>query len=313
MVDAIYSELDKCDVTSRLPTKERILRAREDPLWEEEISRFFPPPQHATQTDESYREQCKMMNQFGERVSIYRTGWKRHRNLVTVGGGGVGKTACSTFCTLYCLAKGLRGVNTSLVSDRSKELGGIHFHRLLCIIGHSDDLPPGRVAELATARLYRHPEALEFIRTLDFVNLDEFGVFSAENLAVFDMVVRYVRGSTEFMAGLLVYCTLDHLQLLPFHGTPVLLSMYVVNEFSFFRLVELVRAANDAALREIIRLIRLSEWTAADKALFTQLLTDHCVFVQNFDDPRIPPDAVFVFGRKRRCRAAEDLMVERMK
>jgi hypothetical protein len=126
------------------------------------------------------------------------------------------------------------------------------------------------------------------------------------------MIMRYVKGSSQFMGGIFMFCTMDHLQLLPFRGTSVFLSMYIITEFSFFKLSESVRAANDPSLQQIIRLTRLSVWTATDKQLFTQLLEENCTFLDNFDDPRIPNDAVYVFGRKDPCRAAERILLERM-
>jgi predicted GIY-YIG superfamily endonuclease len=166
---------------------------------------------------------------------------------------------------------------------------------------------------MALASLYRNPESLEFLKRIDFINLDELGVFSAENLAIFDMIMRYVRGSGQFMGGVFVFCTMDHLQLLPFRGTPILLSMYVITDFKFIRLQESVRAANDPVLRDIIRLTRLTSWAPKDQKLFTTLLENNCIFVDSFEDPKIPNDAVFVFGRKEPCRAAEAILLERMK
>ncbi len=89
--------------------------------------------------------------------------------------------------------------------------------------------------------------------------------------------------------------------------------MYIITEFSFFRLLESVRAANDPNLQQIIRLTRLSVWTVPDEQLFMQLLEENCTFLDNFDDPRIPNDAVYVFGRKDPCRAAENILLERMR
>ena len=313
LVDAVYLELDKCDLSHVSPDREAVLDARNNPLPDATVAAFFPPPKHESQTVDSYLEQQKLMKEFESSIQQYQSSTTSHRNMVIVGGPGVGKTTVAMICTLYCLAIGLRGITTSLVADRSKELGGIHFHQLVCLLGRADNCSPGRAAEMALANLYRHPEALEFLKSLDFLNLDEFGVFSAENLAIFDMIMRYVRGCSLFMGGIFVFCTMDHLQLLPFHGTPVLLSMYVITDFTFIRLVESVRAAKDAALRAIIQYTRLTYWTKNDEHNFAKLLENNCLFVKTFDDPLIPNDAVFVFGRKEPCRAAEAILMERMK
>jgi hypothetical protein len=229
-----------------------------------------------------------------------------------VGGPGVGKTTACVFLTLYLLCMGLNVTATSLVADRSKQLGGTHFHRLISLKGSDNHRSPGQLAEAAIRELYKKPNLLAFLKTLDCLNLDEFGVFSAEMLAIFDMTMRYIRGSTQFMGGVFVYCTLDHLQLMPFSGTPAMMSMYVMTEFDFIALNESVRAANDPALQEICNLTRTLTWDDTKKKRFRELLTNHCNFVSSFDDPTLPSDAVFVFGRKGPCEAAEQIMLKRM-
>ena len=312
-VTAIYGEIRNCGLINLVPDIQSVIDARRNPIDSEVISKFFPPPPNAQQSVASHEEQTTIMIEVKKAVSIYRSCWQTHRNFVFVGGPGVGKTAVATFCSLYCLCMGLNGIATSLMADRSKELGGIHFHRLIGMKGKSDATSPGRAAELALQSIYRRPEMLEFLRRLDFVNLDELGVFSAEYLGIFDMIFRYVRGNSNFMGGLFVFCTMDHLQLLPFKGTPVLLSLYVVTDFTFHRLTQSVRANNDPALREIINLTRTIHWDAKKKKRLAELLRKNITFLDSFDDPAIPTDAVFVFGRKEPCKAAETIMIERMK
>ena len=58
-----------------------------------------------------------------------------HNNLAIVGGPGVGKTTVCQLITLYALCRGLNGTATSLVADRSKQLGGTHIHRLFGLRG----------------------------------------------------------------------------------------------------------------------------------------------------------------------------------
>lgn len=313
-IDSLCNDFTRYGYGHILPTKERIQLCRKgNYLSDLETSEFFPPPIHDRQNVESYEEQRALMVMAQSCYNNYINPCAKHRNIVICGGPGVGKTTVCQFISLFLLSKGLNVTPTSLVADRSKELGGTHFHKLLSLTGDSNSRSTGRQAEKAIRDLYRKPEILGFLRTLDAINLDELGVFPAENVAIFDMVLRYVRNSHEFMGGLFVYCTLDHLQLLPVRGTPALLSMYVINEFSFFLLKESVRASNCKFLREIGLLTRTFDWTDDIKLRLAALLREHCVFVENFDDPRIPEDAVYVFGRKAPCREAEKMMIHKMR
>ena len=313
LIDAIYAELKKCDLLHAAPTKESILNAREEPLTQHTINSFFPPKKYSDQSEASFQEQQSLMLKFKQTVELYLNAYVKHRNFVTVGGPGVGKTTVAVFCSLYCLAIGLNGITTSLVSDRSKELGGIHFHQLISLPGRNDNISAGRAAELSISSLYKSPECLEFLKRIDFINLDELGVFSAQNMAIFDMVFRYIRQSSQFMGGVLVFCTMDHLQLLPVRGTPVMLSIYCITDFTFICLKESVRAFKDPVLQRIIELTRSPSLSDNDKDELKDLIGENCHFVGSFRDKRIPKDAVFVFGRKAPCRAAENLLLERMK
>jgi hypothetical protein len=228
-----------------LLSEDAVLTAREKPLGTDVTSKFFPPPKHSDQTDSSYKEQTKLMEHFRSLIDQYLAASTKHRNFVIVSGPGVGKTTVAMICTLYCLSIGMNGITTSIVSNCSKELGGIHFHQLICLQGNFESSSPGQMAGSALCVLYRNPEALEFIKSLDFINLDEVGPFSTKNLAILDMIMPYVKGSSQFMGGIFMFCTMDHLQLLPFRGTSVFLSMYIIIEFSFFKLSESVRAANN--------------------------------------------------------------------
>jgi predicted GIY-YIG superfamily endonuclease len=314
LLDSVYDDLCACGFKSILPDKEMVIKARTHPSEPIQTDRFFPPPRCSKQSSASHVEQTIVLERAKRGVLAYMNpGAANHRNLVVVGGPGVGKTTACQFLTLYILCMGLNATATSLVADRSKQLGGTHFHQLVCLKGSDNGRSPGQLAEAAIHELYRKPTLLALLKSLDCLNLDEFGVFSAEMLAVFDMVMRYVRGSTQFMGGVYTYCTLDHLQLMPFSGIPAMMSMYVVTEFDFVALNESVRAGKDPALQEICRLIRTTAWDATKTQRFRHLLTEHCNFVSSFDDPTLPTDAVFVFGRKAPCEAAEQIMLKRMK
>ena len=142
--------------------------------------------------------------------------------------------------------------------------------------------------------------------------IDEFGLLNAELLATIDIVARYVRSSGRFLGGILCFATVDILQLLPFRGTPLLLSMNMLTDFRFLELNESVRAANDQNLRRLCQLTRTSQWTDQLENEFKNLVSQHCSFVESFDGSSIPQDAVFVFGRKAPCRKIEETILGKL-
>lgn len=270
---------------------------------------FFPPPRSINQSSGSYVEQRKVIEEAKHAIDAYCVG-KAHKNIVIVGGPGNGKTTVAQLITVYALYQGLRGIPTSIVADRAKQLGGIHIHQLCCIKPTSDKKSPGRMAENAIATIYRHPEILHFWRTVDFLFFDELGLFSAEMIATIDIIVRYCRESSGFLGGLLCFGSLDILQLMPFHGTPFMLSMNVITDFHFRELTHSVRAANDIHLQRICELSRTIRWTQNEEKEFQTLITDNCNFVNDFHDPMIPKDAIYVFGRKAPCQYVEKIVLQ---
>ena len=150
----------------------------------------------------------------------------------------MGKTTISQLITLYALCQGLNGTATSLVANRSKQLGGTHIHRLFGLRGFDTTFSTGQIAECTIRDLYRYPEILWMLLSLDFLFIDEFGLLSAELIAILDMILRYIRHSCICMAGVLLFTTLDIKQRMPFVGIPAMLLVFVITEYSFMELTQ---------------------------------------------------------------------------
>jgi predicted GIY-YIG superfamily endonuclease len=319
-IDILYNDLIHCGFDANMmPPSQSVYEsfASPDVIVQQQLhdSDFYPPPyvQTSRQSWESYKEQHEVMQHAKVSINDYQRG-ARHQNLVICGGPGNGKTTVSQVIALYALSQGLLGIPTSVVADRSKQLGGIHIHSLCSLTANEGRTKsPGQAAEAAIASLYKKPKLMYLWQKLDFLYIDEFGTLSAEMLATIDIIARHVKRSGQFMGGMFCVATMDILQLLPFRGTPLLLSMNMITEFQFRELNESVRAANDPNLREICNLTRTAAWTPALEQRFKQLLVSNCNFVSDFEDSRIPNDCVFVFGRKAPCQKAEEVLLRKLR
>ena len=93
---------------------------------------------------------------------------------------------------------------------------------------------------------------------IDIMFVDEIGQISSEMLSCLDIILRKIRNNNIFLGGLLFICTLDHKQLAPIDGFPILTSPLVISCFEFISLTESVRESGDVNLQRIQNLARMN-------------------------------------------------------
>jgi hypothetical protein len=120
---------------------------------------------------------------------------------------------------------------------------------------------------------------------LDVLAIDKFGVLPVQLLAVIDIILRRLQNSNLPFGGVLLICTMDHLQIQAFNDRPVLLSPHALTCFDMFVLRQSVRA-RDAPLHRIqdITRLMLHELTLPIIQEFTSLVEENFVFVSKDED-----------------------------
>jgi len=261
----------------------------------------------ANQSRQSFDEQTAVIDIVSNRFRSYQLAETRlAKSICIVGGPGVGKSTLLQLLAVDAASRGLAVAMTALMSERSRELGGHHLNQMFAI-PVNERAPVPRLAELALINLYRQPKRMAFLQRIDVLFIDELGQVSAEMLAVLDVIMRRVRDNSIFMGGLLLVCTMDALQLRPVTGRPALLSPHMLTCFTLHELHHSVRASRDPVLREIQSYTRKhpAELTESDIRRFRQLIEQNCTFVPTWDDPRLSPNMLRVFGKKAAAREAE--------
>jgi hypothetical protein len=274
LTETLLGNLRSCGLEKILPSELVVMDAGSQSLTDTQIQ-LYAPPRHSSQPIESFEEQFKLFKEIENELMCYMHPMSSHRNIVIVGGPGTGRTTVSEIITLYALCKGLNGLPTTEVAECAKQLGGLHIHALFALKVFNNnftDLSPGCIAQQAIRTLYHQPMLLSFLRCLDFIFFDEFGLMSAERLTVIDLILRYVHNNNQYMGGLFILSTMDIMQLLPWSGTPLMISISAVTHFIYRKLSEPVRASQDSALREIQKLTRCDDWNKDNKARFSMLV-----------------------------------------
>jgi hypothetical protein len=138
---------------------------------------------------------------------------------------------------------------TTLMSEWAFQLGGIHLHKLLLLAVHKKGTVQ-RLAELALKSIYKSPEAMLMLMTLDVLFINEFGQWPDGYIAVVDNLKMCQRIKC-FFGGILVFAMMDWKQLKPISGLPAMLSRSMITSFTFLDLGHSVRAGGDLNLQWI--------------------------------------------------------------
>ena len=208
-VDVCLKELHHL---SGIPTKEEIMNdiTKDNPHnWTADLDR-----NENIQSIESHAEQVQVVSLVKEAIHKYaQAGNTFTKSLIINGPPGCGKTFLMMVASLLGLSKGLTVTPTALMAERASTLGGTYIHKLFCI--PPNNYTPQRVAEIAILRILHRPVILQFLLTVDIICWDEAGQNPAQLLATCDIIMRRLRGSDLFFGGVLLFFTLDHLQLRP--------------------------------------------------------------------------------------------------
>ena len=153
----------------------------------------------ASQSEESYEEQhLAIQTSIGaidsHRLTLFQDAYTKNVGIRGFPGGG--KIWCMIYCALYAVSKGLRVIITTMMSKRSLQLGGLHWHKIF-MLPIEKNLTPHKTAELAIIKLLQNPKKVDLIKTMNIFFCDEMGQVSAEMLATIDIILRRVRNSRD--------------------------------------------------------------------------------------------------------------------
>ena len=263
----------------------------------------------SVQSDDSYKEQTNLLERAITALVNYQDFVTRHpKGVVAAGGPGSGKTSCLQLIGLIARSRGLNVGLGTVMCERARQLGGIHFAQFCKFAPCKQSTNPCRFAELAIAHLMRSAKHLEYIRSLDVLLIDELGQVSAEMLSALDIIFRRVRNNCSFFGGMLVFGSMDAMQLRPVEGRPPLVSPHMATCFDFVPLDHSVRAARCPALRRLIEICRMKRSVLNSKLRdeFYDLIIHHCTFVPDFDDKWLRPEMLWMFPTHAAQRDAEN-------
>ena len=190
---------------------------------------------------------------------------------------------------MYALSQGLFALPTAVLAKRAIQLGGTHWHVLFCL-NTDDSLTNHRKAELSIIQIMKDSKKMHLLLTLDVLICDEIGQVPADFIAVIDIILRRIRGNSQYMGGLLIICTLDHTQIQSFgRNRPFLTSSHIIPCYKMVNLSHSVRAFGDLKYQRLQYICRLHHRKLVEEPElieeFISLCSQCLTFVESWSDP----------------------------
>ena len=287
------------------PDQSALLKAtKHDPCnWEPTILGL--PHQSA----QSLYEQKMAFDLIRKKIDLYCSLQRVNKRMIILHGfAGSGKTYIQHLVALYAISKGLTVANTSTAARRSRQNGGIHIARILRFMKDAKDNTE-MSADYIIRRVYGHADTLCFLTTIDVLNIDEGELESAEFYSTLDMVLRYIRNSTDYMGGLIITITMHINQLRCINGTPLLASPNMVVAATIIDLQHFVRSRHDKDLQDLIRLMEQNEFDENDYKTFGDIIRANCPCVQRWEDRLITSNVLRILSKRLAVELAEKAFI----
>ena len=179
---------------------------------------------------------------------------------------------------VYAISQGLRVNIMSLTAERSRLIGGSHFHQMFGIPVHRKSVikSTAEIKNEALLNLYRSIDRFCQLKRLNVLFIDEIGMLSRTSLAIMDSILREVRCSDKPFGGLLLIASGDHRQLDPIEGGQIWMSNLLMTSFELFNLKYLVRSMGDEDLGKLIDILRKPKANRVDHIELRGILRARC-------------------------------------
>ena len=130
------------------------------------------------------------------------------------------------------MVKGLKCMVMTLANEKASQFGGLNFHRSL-LISISSNQPVERQVDASIQKLYRNPQRLTFLKTLDVLVVEELGKLISEKWSVLVQTMRFSNDSNLPVNGILILRSGDPKRRRPPKGPLLWISLLFLATLTF--------------------------------------------------------------------------------
>ena len=216
------------------------------------------------------------------------------KNDLVLGPPGSGKSFICRIAMAFALINGFTCMVTSLAARRSNQLGGEHAHRLFHIPCRNES--SSVLADRALFALSKDVKRMHYLKSLQFLLIEEISVFNGELWSAMDKVLQRVKDNFLPFGGVYVLANGDCCQLPTVSGCEIFNSSSLLFGFNFKFLQSLVRMEDEQG-QLLLRLMEQRPIPEQDVDRIVHLFMSNCEFVSSWDEID-DPSVMKVFGKK---------------
>ena len=168
------------------------------------------------------------------------------------------------------------------------------------------------MAAYGIRKLSRDPLSLAYVRKIDVLFLEEVGMICCEQYCAMDLIFQHLRGNRLPFGGVLLIGTGDPRQLRPPNGSLIWMSTVMLTTFKIHTLSEFVRMDRNGDGQRLLTLMASAEIDSDVAQQITQILSESCNFVTDWDSVIDRPGVIRIFGTRSAEREAVDMVLSKI-
>ena len=152
-------------------------------------------------------------------------------NIIISGFAGGEKKMVMMYIVIYARSKILTVITAAMMCHQSIQLGGWHWHKILCIpVDRGNKMSVYQMTELTINKLERHPNIIEFIWSIHMIANDKIGQTPSKFDNVIDNIFKCFCSMNvhkgKYLLEIYKPTQPQHIKVIPYLASPCVIPCY---------------------------------------------------------------------------------------